>query len=282
MKPTNSNQNLACARFETVIADMLFGDATEAQEQDFQRHAAECPACHQQLASLQQTLVEASKRAVVEPRPEALAGFADRLDARIRSDGLISTPGVVRPMRRSGVSLVRSLPRWSLQIAAGLVLLTVGVFWGRSLGPVEPGPFAGTDTIDAELVAVESRAHSYLDRSKTLLLGLVNFDAASEDPASLGGPQRQQIAQELLSEASFLKSRLTQSEQQRLRSLVSDLEVILLQLANMERQLDIPEIEIVRAGVDRGALLFKIDVEKMRRSDPATTGTQPKKAAQRI
>jgi hypothetical protein len=282
MKPTNSNRNSACARFETVIADMLFGDATTAQEQAFERHAVECPACREELASLQQTLVEASKRTAVEPRPEALAGFAERLELRMRSEVSFPKQAAIRPVRPNRLSLLQSLPRWSLQVAAGLVLLTLGVFWGRSLGPVASGTVAISGTVDAELVAVESRAHSYLDRSKTLLLGLVNFDSASEDPASLGGPQRQQIAQELLSEASYLKSRLTQSEQQRLRSLVSDLEVILLQLANMERQLDIPEIEIVRAGVDKGALLFKIDVEKMRRSGPATSDTQPERAAQRI
>ncbi|MBN4056134.1 hypothetical protein JYT20_00260 [Rhodothermus sp. AH-315-K08] len=160
-------------------------------------------------------------------------------------------------------------------------ILIIGVLLGQGMQQPEPADIAAASPVsaeDAEMIAVEARAFSYLDRSKILLLGVVNFDPATEDPASLGSPHRSRLAQNLLQEASFLKTRLSRSDQQRLRALVGELEVILLQLANLEERVDIPDIEIVRDGVDRNAILFKIDLEEMRRSLDALAPTETSSA----
>jgi hypothetical protein len=48
--------------------------------------------------------------------------------------------------------------------------------------------------------------------------------------------------------------------------LITDLELILLQIANLESEYNIPEIEMVKSGVDRRGILLKINIEEMRRS----------------
>ena len=59
-----------------------------------------------------------------------------------------------------------------------------------------------------------------------------------------------------------------------LRALIDDLEVILLQIANLEAEHDVPAIELVRSGVDRRGILLKIQVEQMRRT-PAPEPRMP-------
>jgi len=52
-----------------------------------------------------------------------------------------------------------------------------------------------------------------------------------------------------------------------LRLLVSDLEVILLQIANLESEHNLSTIEMVQSGVDRRGILLKINLEEMRQTE---------------
>jgi hypothetical protein len=57
---------------------------------------------------------------------------------------------------------------------------------------------------------------------------------------------------------------LSDTHDRRLEKLVGDLELILMQIANLEEKEDLPEIELVKDGVDRKGLLLKINLEQMR------------------
>jgi hypothetical protein len=254
----NQNTKSWCGEWQSVMVDVLFGDADPETVQAFERHRKGCESCATEFASLKATLELTAQRPEATPRVSFMDGLEDRLTSAAERRDL---PGV----GASG-TVLRRLPRWSLHLAAGLAILAIGVLLGRGAQPSEEAAIAERSDPKSGPSAVESRAISYLDRSETLLLGVVNFDPATEDPASLLAPHRNEIAQDLLVEASFLKTRLSGSDQQRLKALVGDLEIILLQLANIEARADIPDIEIVRAGVDRNAILFKIDLEQMRRS----------------
>jgi hypothetical protein len=61
-----------------------------------------------------------------------------------------------------------------------------------------------------------------------------------------------------------LKKELSNTNDRRLEKLVGDLELILLQIKNLEEKEDLPEIELVKSGVDRKGLLLKINLEQMR------------------
>lgn len=236
---------------ETLMTDVLFGDATKEERVRLERHLQECAHCRSEFESLSATLDAARHRPSFEASQESLETLEHVVLARTRSAGA----GKIH------------YGRWVTQAAAVAALLLVGILIGRSI----PGPQTQPDTpAAAVLTADETRAYAYLNRSKTVLLGVANFDAASEDPASLNLPKRSAIADELLQEASYLKSTLSEIEQQGLKALVSDLEIILLQLANLEERADVPEIEIMQAGMDQNALLFKIDVEQMRRIQNST------------
>ncbi|MFT4606207.1 MAG: hypothetical protein ACI9W4_002955 [Rhodothermales bacterium] len=251
------NLNTSCPDWQAAMVDVLFGDATEAEAAILEEHLGECPECTAEYASLSDTLSLTASR----PEPTFDESRLEALERRILVQTAAASSGIQVPAN------VYSLPRWTRQAASVAAVLVIGVLIGRSLpgGDLAVESASGTGTAALQLV-VEDRAYDYLDRSRTVLLAVVNFDGSSEDPASLDLPQRSEIARELLQEADYLKTSLSNSDQQRLRALVSDLEVILLQLAHLEAQADIPEIEIVQSGVDQAGLLFKIEVEKMRKT----------------
>jgi hypothetical protein len=199
--------------------------------------------------------------------------LVERMDAEA-----IGEPGPVAGARTLLEQLSASLraPRWALQLAVAFLLVVSGIVIGRTVfgpAPAEPGiptgPGTGMSNGMVQRTALEQRAHAYLDRSKTLLLGLVNFDVDLDDPRTLNVDRRRQMAGDLVSEATVLQDELAAADQQRLRQLISDLEIILMQIANIESVHDVPEIEMVQDGVNRKAILFKIEVEEMRRFEEA-------------
>ncbi|MBO6577364.1 MAG: hypothetical protein JJ896_18175 [Rhodothermales bacterium] len=247
------NHFTACESWQPVMVDVLFGDADEAV---IANHLRECPTCAAEFRSLQETLELTADRPAFAPEEAVLA----RLEERVLTETARHT---LRPLP---MPRMRRLPAWTYRMVAVAAVLVIGIAIGRLIPQEETSAPNASLPLTAQLTPVEARAHSYLDRSKTVLLGVVNFDPATDNPASLNLPQRSAIASELLQEANFLKTTLSESEQQRLRALVSELEIILLQLANLEERVDVPELEIMKAGVDQNALLFKIDVEQMRRT----------------
>ncbi len=136
----------------------------------------------------------------------------------------------------------------------------------------KPSPAPSVAAPPVQRAALDERASRYLERSKVLLLGLVNLEPAAGEAAALNLPRERELARALVQEAGPLQAALTAADQQRLRALIADLEVILLQIANLESGYDVPAIELVRSGVDRRGILLKINLTEMQQEG---AGVQP-------
>lgn len=165
-------------------------------------------------------------------------------------------------------------PRWTYQLSGAVALLAVGVLIGwflfgkgtAEVPVVTEGPAVETPVQAASL---EARTDRYLERSKVLLLGLVNMDAEEKQASALNMALKQRVARELIDESNALKPTLSGNDEHLMRALIDDLEVILLQIANLEAGYDLPAIEMVQRGVDRRAIMLKINLTEMRRSESA-------------
>ncbi len=69
----------------------------------------------------------------------------------------------------------------------------------------------------------------------------------------------------LAAEAPALRSALDAGGEKRLRALVADLEIILMQIANLEAGQDLEGVELVKQGVERKGIFLKIDLDRMGR-----------------
>jgi len=250
-----------CKQFESVVVDALYQELDPAQQEVFDIHRAGCPDCASIYEKMSVTLDVMSRREHQDPGEQFWKGYYQRLETKMEP---------VKPEVRNMVQ------PWMLQVAATVVLLLTGFLIGRNyFGPGDPG-VEFVKKAPSQQVPVQTadyRAQQFLDRSQVLLLGLIDLNSGTPDSSS---NSRKQLSNDLILQADSLQEELKDPQHRRLRELVSELEIILLQIANLEEKNDLREIEMVKGGVDRKGILLKINIEQMRMSD--RTHEEDKKA----
>jgi len=259
-----------CKKCKSLFLEAYYGELDAQRKQFFKDHLLVCDKCQSEFIEMKSTLKFMSKRVRPEPPKEFWDSYEERLAQRIEKE---ETSEVERGSWWSKLADAFTLaPKWAYQAAAAVVLIVVGVFIGRMLftpsaseiqqASQQPGVSAQQQP-GTELV---HRTQDYIERSKLILLALVNFDPATEDPYALDLPYQQRVSKELVQEASYLKRELAESDQERLENLIVDLERVLLQIANLESENDFEAIELVKEGVNSRGILMEINLTDLRRS----------------
>jgi hypothetical protein len=251
-----------CRTCKDRMIEALYGELGPADKEKFDRHVGACPECASEYSLLGATLKLMDKRERPDPGPEFWVGYWDRLSRRRTWE---ETGEEARPSFAARLARVFSrLPRWSYQAAGAAALLLVGIVIGSRLFPPGGGRKAVTAAVSAPAGAVV-QAENFIERSKVLLLGLVNFDPATEDAYALDLGRRKAMSRELAAQAPAIRSSLNERGQRRLRDLVSDLEVIMMQIANLGSGQDVEGIELIKQGVDSQGIFLKIDLDRLGR-----------------
>ena len=263
-----------CQPFETLLTEKLFGEIAPAHEQELDTHLQSCAACRATLGELQNILYKIGKPAPPQMSEHFWAGYWDRLRERMATEAQPQDSWLESLRARLGLSWT---PAFRLMTATALVLL--GIFIGRFIQPASEHTVATqtAKSFDAfQIDAISQRTEHVLDRSKILLLGVVNedFSAASADDVK----RQRKVTRELLTEVRSLQTVLPNSPDRRLLQLVQQLELVLVQIAALEAEHDLTNVEMVREGIDREGLLLKINIEELKRKaqaeKPASTQSQ--------
>jgi len=247
------------------MIEACYGELDPSARAAFERHLDACGKCRAEYAGLAGTLRLMDKRQRPDPGPAFWDGYWDRLSKRMvwEAAGERSRTSFLDALRRP----FARLPRWAFQAAAALALLLAGVIIGSRL--VGPSGRSGLTAVAARPAAAPStavvQAGDFLERSKVLLLGLVNYDPATVDAYAFDLPGKKAVSRRLAAEAPSIRQRLNGPGQRKLRELVGDLEVILMQIANLEAGQDLDGVEMIKQGVDRKSLFLKIDLDRMAR-----------------
>jgi Putative zinc-finger len=267
-----------CEDVRTLMAEALLGELAPGDKARLESHLAVCPSCAEEYEGLRETLRLMDKRERPDPGREFWDGYWGRLRERLERESPAERPAVSWWKRLAGPA--RALPRWTYQTAAAVALVGAGILIGRLLlsppGPstVHPGGIPGSALIPASTGDPAARAREYLDRSKLVILALVNYNPATEDAYALDLPLQKKLSRELVTEAAGLKTDLKAPRDRRLRELVSDLETILIQIANLESENNLEAVEFVRQGVATRGVLLKINLSEM--DGKAKNGGNPK------
>lgn len=271
-----NNKDLSCKACEHRMVEALFGEIDPEAIVQLERHLASCDACRETFTSMKATLqwtAMAEEEAVPEPHWPA---FRERLRNRIHERETGQSRAPLIPSWEWGKTVRLPGPVWGRQLALAVVLVLIGAFIGRNSVPEHDDGIAssastneGSTEISPTQLAL--RTQRYLDRSNVLLLGLVNFDVGNDDLRALNFAHKQTIAGDLVAEAGAIKTALDARREVQLRMLIEELEKVLLQIANLEVQDDLPGIEMIQQGVDHRALLLKINLETMKLNDQAET-----------
>ncbi len=254
------------------FVDALYGELAGHRRSEFDKHIGECAECRTSFNELKSVSAFMNRRAFAPPTRAEWTAFWNTLEPSLRSPERSTAP-----LRDRLPRLVNGRMGWILSFSA-VFLIVIGVVLGQLILR-EPLDLGGgrleTGLSTAERILLNERALNYLERSKVLLLGIVNSDP---DESGRGLAKEQQVSRTLVTEAAELKSSLSDADQQRMKQLVGDLEVILLQIANLGEEKGFPAVEIVRSGVERRGILLKINLEQMRAPQEASEGPKEQRA----
>ena len=265
-------------KFEKLMLEAFYNELPAEEKTRFQGHLDSCPQCGEKYARLTTMLQTIRERHHPEPDEAYWNSYWSRLEPALRSE-IESKKQRIRGNRWIETFQDFLGPRRRLVYALGVATLCVaaGIVIGRFM--IQPGvPLQQLTTIDRpglppDNVATVNRTAAYLDRSRTLLLGIINSDTTGAGGVDL--PKQKTVSRELVNEARVLQAGLKGRDQAQLRRLVSELEVIMLQIANLEVRTDDPAIQIIRNGVDRSAILLKINLEQMQMETHVTKDGKP-------
>ncbi len=263
-----------CGKMEEKILASLYGELSPEEEKGLARHLDACPACRTEHDAMARTLLTMGRKAAADPGAEYWSGYYEKLEKRMVADGVFAPAKPAgRPAGPEKAPFGRKLfPRWAFAAAGALGLLAAGILIGRLT--IERGPLvAGKPAVSGEAAVVPAadlsgRASRYVGRSKVILLAIANFDPATKDIHGLNLPVQKAMSRDLVKEAAVLKDDLRAAGDRRLERLVAELETILIQIANLKSETDLPGVEIVKAGLGQQDILFKINLSEARSTAP--------------
>lgn len=265
---------MSCTKYEPLLAGKLFGDLSFDEQSRLEAHLHSCAACREQLAEWQGVLAVMGKPARPEIPQQFWDGYWHRLIQRMEKEP-VAVPSQWAKVR----ALFSSRWSWGWQVATAAALLVMGIMIGQNWSTQEAAEVRiATQPAPAIIPAhdVNARTAQLLDRSKILLIGIVNDDFDRAHPSDL--TRQRKVSRALLHEARALQTSLSNSPDLRLQQLLQQLEPVLMQIANLEIEHDLASVELVREGIDREGLLLKINIEELVRAAraPAPEVTPPK------
>jgi hypothetical protein len=262
-----------CRICRSMFIEALYHELNQEQKQWFEAHLQLCPKCAAEYEKTITTMGVLNQRTRTEPDKFFWEGYWDKLADRMEAEEK-SVSRTVSWWQRIWQA-INFQPNWTYRVATAVALIAIGVFIGKfHFGRPVSQPVETIQTVEmpptaAEQASLQQRTDQYIERSKVLLLGLINFDPDSEDIYGLDMPYQKQISRELIQEANSLKEELSDPAQRQLRELIEDLKITLLQIANLESEHDLAGIELVKSGVDRRGIMLKINLEEMQEGVPS-------------
>ncbi|MCC6395625.1 MAG: zf-HC2 domain-containing protein [Bacteroidetes bacterium] len=246
----------AHADIQRQLYDYLMDGLSSGDKALVEEHLAQCGPCRKELEGLRQT-VEHLPTYSTDPASLLPAAFwteavneidrriAPRAHGRDRLQRLLDwlTMAIV-PHRRLALGL----------LSLGIVAISAFVTWSvLRHGASSPAVAESTAPAGVSQPA-DTRMGSYLRKSRMLFVGVANMPVHE---AALDLRAERETSRELVNEARVLKQ---EALDDRSVQLINDLEKIQIELANMEHRDELPTIALIRDGIERENLLFKIRI----------------------
>lgn len=253
-----------CNKSKVLIESAINNELSDNELKQLNEHIDTCSKCYAELAGLRNTINTMKNYASPEPDQQFMNNLWKNIAPEIQ-DSTETRYSFWQRIKKIAES-IRYEKKWTYQLAGALSILIIGVFIGKYILSYPNSGDSITKANELKVskqTALHVKTENYIDRSKVLLLGLMNFDPEFDDVETISLQHQKKISRELLSYAADLKSEMNQSSQSNLKELVTDLEFILLQIANLESEQDIAGIELVKEGVDRRGIFLKINIHEM-------------------
>lgn len=248
-----------------LLYEYIQGELDAVKSRHMQEHLAHCNRCFAEYQIVKEGIrvVPSRRKKPSEMLPEAFwhnfpFGVEERLQVRRKR----------RHLRRrfwdqaEWFFLFRR--PYAIALSTSVVIVVfAAVLWFGKISPVGTES-AGLVSAPTQAQRVDAEVGDYLRRSKILLVGITNINGAEGQSVDL--TVEREAARGLIRQARYLDQ---QSLDERSRQLIKALERILIELANMKQQADLPDVEIIRSGIHQENMLFKIRMAELAYENPS-------------
>ncbi len=260
-------------KIKTLLYSYLHAELSGTDRTAVESHLKVCSQCSAELKSLQEAaaMLDAHFKRPSESRSDLYwQQFTEKVERRIERE---SEPEESFVHRVLDVFLVHRKP-FGVGFATALVLVFIAIgawnLWLKNPA-IPPGngqteEMAGVGMTGVQNAALETQAQDYLEQSKVLLISLVNTDTKSLSGGSSALQKEKELSRKLVNESAMLTSKLNDPSQRQMKELIADLQLILVQIANLSNNQEAPGVEIIKGGIEHNGILFKINLEQIQRA----------------
>lgn len=248
---------------QDLLYEYLQGELEPALAKHVEDHIASCNTCYAEFQVLREgaRLVRPLQGKPSEQRSEAYwHNFAVSVQQRVQQapKKTVST----NPVRNKIESFLTYQPQRVVALVGGLAVLVALITIAPFRTVQEEGSLMLTEGSPAERgMPVNAELTDYFRKSKILLIGLTNM--THPEGQTVDFRAESQTARKLIQQARSLEN---QEIDERSQQLISALEKILIELANMEDRANLPDVELIRTGIRQENMLFKIRMAEAQQS----------------
>lgn len=272
-----------CKKSNLLFDEIFFNEISRSDKKFIDKHLKKCGKCRNGLNENTAMLSGITLNEYKEPRSEFWNNYTSNLNDRMLSEGLLedekslNKSDKINELIHQISNWFKNIPasRWALQGSVVIALLLIGVLIGRNFfSPVVPST-NDSNLFKEDIVfadnpgpnkAILQRTSNFIDRSRVILLAIDNFDLETEDSEAINLFNQQRVSRNLVKQAALIKEDLSNFKQHRLKSLIGDLEIILLQIANIDSGSEMETIKLVKGNKYIHGMLYRIRINDLRRS----------------
>ncbi|MFC1526407.1 anti-sigma factor family protein [Candidatus Latescibacterota bacterium] len=249
---------MRCHTCRSWMGEALYDELDEKRRSELGAHLERCASCRMEYGRLKGALGRLDEVSLPEPSREYWTGFGHKLQRRIAADTAREAPAAAiwDALRRPVVASAAAVSLVAMGLLAGY-----GLFHQELEQPVAAAQFQLTDR------QLAARTARYIEQSEVIVLSLRNMETVDASHLS----RLTEESSGLAFEAGLLEEELLEAGNEPLRQLVADLSVILMQIANTEHGGE-SLLRAVRAGIDQGSLLLRIDLTALQGLDGTLSG----------
>jgi hypothetical protein len=246
-------------RVRRLLYEYVRDETSPAEGDLVGRHILRCSRCAGEVEELRKGF-RCFPTTGINPAREQPAEFwqhfLNEVDRRIDIPGVTKT-NTFQEEWDSLLSWFVTRQRWVVGFSGAVAAIVITLLVMNPFNPPKnvsrQQEVAATRQAGPDIIQVNARAGDYFRKSQALFVGISNMKLENDHQVDLSAEQ--QLSRQLVHEARFLKQ---QPLDMRSARVVNDVEKILIQLANVRENQELPNVQIIRTGIHRENLLFKL------------------------
>jgi len=269
-----------CKYFQQLLVDEFYSEINSQEKSELDAHLQSCENCKTQQSEILSTLNGMKQYERKEPKEEFWNNYWLNLEGKLDQNPGSWTLSLLKRLSGKTFPTFKLKPNLIYGFATAAAFLIIGIFIGKLVYTPEQAQQKYSSQLSQKDIHTIASAERFLERSKVLFLGIVNMDTYHDSEFKPSISKQQEISRELIQQTAVLKDDLQNANQKILLELINELETILLQIANLEKDYDLDAVQLIQNSLDRKGILIKINLGEIL-SNSKNTGQKDNKKNKR-